>query len=26
LMQAIGMINDHTTNCFRHKELLEMIF
>jgi len=25
LMQAIGMINDHTTNCFRHKELLEMI-
>ena len=26
LMQAIGMINDHTTNCFRHKELLETIF
>lgn len=24
MMQAIGMINDHTTNCFRHKELLEM--
>jgi DNA-3-methyladenine glycosylase I len=24
LMQAIGMINDHTTNCFRHKELIEM--
>ncbi|MBF0377582.1 MAG: DNA-3-methyladenine glycosylase I [Desulfamplus sp.] len=20
-MQAIGMVNDHTTNCFRHKEL-----
>lgn len=20
-MQAIGMINDHTTDCFRHKEL-----
>lgn len=20
-MQAIGMINDHTTNCFRHKEI-----
>jgi len=19
-MQAIGMVNDHTTNCFRHKE------
>jgi DNA-3-methyladenine glycosylase I len=24
LMQAIGMINDHSTNCFRHKELVEM--
>ena len=24
LMQAIGMVNDHTTNCFRHKELIEM--
>lgn len=23
LMQAIGLINDHTTNCFRHKELIE---
>lgn len=21
LMQATGMVNDHTTNCFRHKEL-----
>ena len=20
-MQAIGMVNDHTTDCFRHKEL-----
>ena len=26
LMQAIGMVNDHTTNCFRHKELIEMKF
>jgi len=23
LMQATGMVNDHTTNCFRHKELQE---
>jgi len=22
-MQATGMVNDHTTNCFRHAELLE---
>jgi DNA-3-methyladenine glycosylase I len=21
-MQATGMVNDHTTNCFRHKELM----
>ena len=21
-MQAIGMVNDHTTNCFRYKELI----
>ena len=21
-MQAIGLVNDHTTDCFRHKELL----
>ena len=21
LMQAIGMVNDHTTNCFRYKEI-----
>ena len=20
-MQAMGMVNDHTTNCFRHKEV-----
>jgi len=20
-MQAAGMVNDHTTNCFRHREL-----
>ena len=24
MMQAVGLVNDHTTNCFRHKELLEM--
>lgn len=24
LMQAIGMVNDHTTNCFRYKELLNI--
>jgi DNA-3-methyladenine glycosylase I len=23
MMQAVGLVNDHTTNCFRHKELLE---
>jgi len=22
LMQATGMVNDHTTDCFRHKELM----
>lgn len=22
-MQAVGMVNDHTTDCFRHKELAE---
>lgn len=21
-MQAVGMVNDHTTNCFRHKECI----
>jgi DNA-3-methyladenine glycosylase I len=24
MMQAVGLVNDHTTDCFRHKELLEM--
>jgi len=24
LMQAIGMVNDHTTDCFRHAELSNM--
>ncbi len=24
MMQAVGLLNDHTTNCFRHKELLEI--
>lgn len=23
-MQAIGMVNDHTTNCFRHKEICKL--
>lgn len=23
-MQAIGMVNDHTTNCFRYKEVLNL--
>ena len=22
-MQAVGMVNDHTTDCFRHKEILK---
>jgi DNA-3-methyladenine glycosylase I len=22
-MQSVGMVNDHTTDCFRHKEILE---
>ena len=22
-MQAVGMVNDHTTDCFRHRELLQ---
>jgi len=21
LMQAVGMVNDHTVDCFRHREL-----
>jgi DNA-3-methyladenine glycosylase I len=24
MMRAVGLVNDHTTNCFRHKELLEI--
>jgi DNA-3-methyladenine glycosylase I len=24
MMQAVGLVNDHTTNCYRHKELLEI--
>ncbi|MGB7680012.1 MAG: DNA-3-methyladenine glycosylase I, partial [Nitrososphaeraceae archaeon] len=24
MMQAVGLVNDHVTNCFRHKELLEI--
>jgi DNA-3-methyladenine glycosylase I len=23
-MQAVGMVNDHTTNCFRHKEVVKL--
>jgi len=23
-MQAVGMVNDHTTDCFRHKEIKEL--
>ena len=24
-MQAIGMVNDHTTDCFRHKEIRKLV-
>jgi len=24
MMQSVGLVNDHVTNCFRHKELLEI--
>jgi DNA-3-methyladenine glycosylase I len=24
-MQAVGMVNDHTTDCFRYQEILELI-
>ena len=24
MMQAVGLVNDHVTSCFRHKELLEI--
>lgn len=23
-MQAVGMVNDHTTDCFRHKEIMQL--
>lgn len=23
-MQAVGMVNDHTTDCFRHKEIVSL--
>jgi len=23
-MQAVGMVNDHTTDCFRHKQIKEL--
>ena len=23
-MQAVGMVNDHTTDCFRHEEVKEL--
>lgn len=25
LMQAVGMVNDHTTGCFRHREIMNQI-
>ena len=24
-MQAVGMVNDHTTDCFRHREVAKLI-
>ncbi|MHA2497268.1 MAG: DNA-3-methyladenine glycosylase I [Candidatus Hodarchaeales archaeon] len=24
-MQAVGIVNDHVTNCFRHKEILQQV-
>jgi len=24
-MQAVGMVNDHTTNCYRYKEIKELV-
>jgi DNA-3-methyladenine glycosylase I len=24
-MQAVGMVNDHTVDCFRHAELRELV-
>jgi DNA-3-methyladenine glycosylase I len=26
LMQAVGMVNDHTVDCYRHKEIRELAF
>jgi DNA-3-methyladenine glycosylase I len=23
-MQAVGMVNDHTTDCFRHREIKDL--
>lgn len=23
-MEAVGMVNDHTTDCFRHKDINEL--
>jgi 3-methyladenine DNA glycosylase Tag len=23
-MQATGMVNDHTVDCFRHREIIEL--
>ncbi len=23
-MQAVGMVNDHTTDCFRHREVKQL--
>jgi 3-methyladenine DNA glycosylase Tag len=24
-MQAVGMVNDHTTDCFRYREIVEAV-
>ncbi|KKL61696.1 hypothetical protein LCGC14_2192700, partial [marine sediment metagenome] len=24
-MQAVGMVNDHTTDCFRYEEIIKLI-
>jgi DNA-3-methyladenine glycosylase I len=24
-MQAVGMVNDHTTDCFRYQEILNLV-
>jgi DNA-3-methyladenine glycosylase I len=23
-MQAVGMVNDHTTDCYRHRDILKL--